>query len=84
MCKQGNTVSFTILNAKYEPRLIDVDSCIAEIVRAFNAIGLVTVASCCGHGKRPGNIALADGREIIISPDYETARKIDELFPPIS
>lgn len=84
MCKQGETISFTILNAKLEPRLIDVDKCISEIVRAFNAMGIITVASCCGHGKRPGNIALADGREIIIAPDFETGRKIDSIFPPLN
>lgn len=84
MCQQNTIVNFTILNQKGEPRLIGVDSCIAEIVRAFNAVGIVTVASCCGHGKRPGNIALADGREIIIAPDYETSRRIDSLFPPIN
>ena len=61
-----------------------IDSCIAPIVRALNDAGVVTVASCCGHGKQPGNIALADGREIIIAPDYETARCIDKMFPPIN
>ena len=62
----------------------DVDSCIAPIVRALNDAGAITVASCCGHGKQPGNIALADGREIIIAPDYETGRRIDSIFPPIN
>lgn len=62
----------------------EVDSCIAPIVEALNAAGVVTVASCCGHGRQPGNIALADGREIIIAPDFETGRRIDSLFPPIN
>jgi len=84
MCKQGNTVSFTIHNVKGEPRLIDVDRCIANIVLALNGTGVITVASCCGHGKRPSNIAIADGREIIIAPDYETGRRIDSIFPPIN
>ncbi|HEY0169894.1 MAG TPA: hypothetical protein VGB98_02490 [Pyrinomonadaceae bacterium] len=83
MCLWGTSETFTILNAAGETRLIDVDSCIAPIVRALNGVGVVTVASCCGHGKQPGNIALADGREIVIAPDYETGRRIDKLFPPI-
>ncbi len=45
---------------------IDVDACIAPIVKALNEGGIYTMASCCGHGKMPGSIILADGREIII------------------
>jgi len=42
------------------------DPCIAPLVRALNEGGLPTVASCCGHGKLPSRIALADGREVVI------------------
>ena len=68
----------------WQPGTGGIDGCVQQIVEALNAAGLETVASCCGHGKRPGNIALRDGREIIICPDYESGRKIDKLFPPIS
>lgn len=64
-------------------RYRDIDSCIAPLVAALNQAGITTVASCCGHGKRPGNIALADGRELVIAPDYETGRAIDKAFPGI-
>jgi hypothetical protein len=60
-----------------------IDECIKPIVEALNTAGVETVASCCGHGNTNGNIALADGREIIIVPDYETARAIDKMFPDI-
>lgn len=60
---------------------IEVDAEIAPLVRALNEAGLETVASCSGHGHRPGNIALRDGREIIIARDFAEARKIDALFP---
>lgn len=60
-----------------------IDSCIAPLVNALNGAEILTVASCCGHFKRPGNIALADGRELIVAPDYETARQVDKAFPPI-
>lgn len=56
------------------------DPCIEPIVRALNAAGLKTVASCCGHKMRPGNIALADGREIIIAQNFDEGRLIDTLF----
>lgn len=48
---------------------------IADIVQALNAGGVPTVASCSGHGNHPGNIALTDGRELIIADEQ---RKIDE------
>ena len=64
-------------------KLTGIDACIAPIVKALNYAGIVTVASCCGHGKRPGNISLADGRELIVAQDYETGRAIDRAFPPI-
>ena len=43
-----------------------IDICIADIVAALNAGNIRTVASCCGHGKMDGNIALEDGRVITI------------------
>lgn len=60
-----------------------IDKCLIPLITALNAAGLKTVASCCGHGNRPGNIALADGREIMIIQDYKTARMIESIFPDI-
>lgn len=48
------------------------DPCLAPLVRALNGGGLPTVASCCGHGTHYGSIALADGRQLVILPDFET------------
>ncbi len=62
----------------------DIDCCISKIVKALNDVGLKTIASCCGHKRRPGSIILTDGREIIVAPDFESARKIDSIFPPIN
>ena len=90
MCEWGTTevIELTIpanlsSTGRDKVKKVDVDSCIVPIVKALNDAGIVTVASCCGHGKRPGDIALADGRELIIASDYETARKVDEAFPKI-
>jgi hypothetical protein len=60
---------------------VDVDTSIAGIVDALNKAGVPTIASCSGHGFRPGNIALRDGREIIIARNFEEGRMIDKLFP---
>jgi len=76
MCKTGDTLPLVIGG-----RVRDIDRCICRLVRTLNNAGYETVASCCGHGHRPGNIALADGRELVIAKDYEEAREIDKLFP---
>ena len=44
----------------------DIDYCIADLVAALNAANILTVASCCGHGKQPALIMLDDGRVITI------------------
>lgn len=62
-------------------RVVEVDAEIAPLVRALNAAGLETVASCSGHGHRPADIALRDGREIIVARDFAEARRINALFP---
>lgn len=47
-------------------KLVMIDSCIADIVKALQDGGIDMRASCCGHGKRNGHILLQDGREITI------------------
>jgi hypothetical protein len=61
-------------------KVVDVDACLAPLVKTLNDAGYVTVASCCGHGKRPGDIILADGRELHIMPDFATSRRADRLY----
>ena len=79
MCEQDDPIVIAI-----DGYPVGIDRCIASIVSALNHNGIRTVASCCGHGKRPGNIALADGRELIVAPDFETGRAIDAAFPPVN
>lgn len=82
MCKWNNTetVKLQIPQAVSKRNVCEVDSCIVEIVQALNDGGVLTIASCCGHGKGIGNIALRDGRELFIVPDYETARELNEYL----
>lgn len=54
---------------------------IADLVTALNTGRLTTVASCSGHGHRPGRISLADGRELFVLGTYEEAAALDRLFP---
>ena len=84
MCSDHSNVLVEIPEASlggFYGRRRGIDGCIAPLVEALNAAGLTTIASCCGHGFRPGNIMLRDGREIFIAPDYETGRHIDAAFP---
>lgn len=81
MCEHGNVIQLYLPFCKRAAGAVGVDSCIAPLVLALNSSGFFTLASCCGHGNRPGSIVLQDGRELIIMPDIETARKIDHLFP---
>ena len=57
-------------------RIQFIDFCVADLVAALNAANIETLASCCGHGKMPGDIMLADGREIIIVKNAEERNKI--------
>lgn len=66
-------------NCNKYPNEKGYDNCIASLIKALNDSGIETVASCCGHGKS-GNIALRDGRELIIAKDYKTARLYEKLI----
>lgn len=52
---------------------------IVDLVDALNSGSLSTVASCSGHGTRPGIISLKDGRELIVFPDYDSARLAERV-----
>jgi hypothetical protein len=56
------------------------DPCIAGLVTALNAAGLRTIASCCGHGHRPGRVTLFDGTELYIATPAQ-AEVIEAAFP---
>ena len=67
-----------------------IDEEIRHLVDVLNRNGFETVASCSGHGKMMGNIALKNGSEIMIIENYDKARKIEQilisegLYEPIS
>lgn len=88
MCDWGTTeVLSVVIPARLSStgadklKRVDVDKCIAPLVRVLNDNGFPTIASCCGHGRRPGNIALGDGRELVIAKDFAEGRFIDSFFP---
>jgi hypothetical protein len=83
MCKHGNTIDLEVtvpahLSSTGKPKLklAKIDFCIFPIVKALNEVGVKTIASCCGHGKGPGNIILEDGREIWIYKDKDELERL--------
>lgn len=69
MCRHGDTVNLTVTvpahlshTGRARTTVKGIDRCIAPIVDALNTAGIATASSCCGHGKHPGSILLADGR----------------------
>lgn len=84
MCKWGDTITLKNPNPNATKKTMDIDRCLVPIIKALNRLGIYTIASCCGHGKQPGSIILADGREIRIFSNFKDARKVDKLFPPIN
>lgn len=47
-------------------RICGIDACVAPIVAALQSAGVDMRGSCCGHGKRYGEIALQDGRCLVV------------------
>ena len=84
MCERNKTATVTIGKKQSIVTLKTIDSCIAHLVQILNDAGYETVASCCGHNIRPGNIALRDGRELVIVPDFKTGREVDKMFKPLA
>ena len=75
MCAWGSTVLLRVpvpawlsADGRRRVRTKAVDECIAPIVEALNAGGVYTIASCCGHGERLGEILLEDGRKVVVVP----------------
>jgi hypothetical protein len=74
MCKWGAWVSVRVripadLSSTGEARWKDedIDSCIADLVRALQEGGIDMRGSCCGHGQDLGHIALQDGRVLVVT-----------------
>ena len=56
-----------------------IDPCIASIVKALNDGGILTKATCCGHGSEMGNIWLDDGRVLALFSDWDTYHAVYHL-----
>jgi hypothetical protein len=80
-CKPGSYDGDVTLYIGRPVKPVSVDPCIEDLVLALNARGLSTIASCCGHGRRPGSIVLADGRELHVTYSRREGDALRSLFP---
>ena len=71
MCKWRTEELVEIKGKDGAKRIIKIDKCIADIVRALNNGKVPTEASCCGHGNTFGGIILRDGRYLVIVDKWE-------------
>lgn len=64
--------AWTSCTGKERLAAVPVDACLVDLVRRLNAGAEkpVTAGSCCGHGRAPGSIRLADGRDLIIPMEF--------------
>lgn len=69
MCEHGKSIDLLVpipaaLSHTGELRwdMKPIDSCLADLVSALNAAGVLTAQCCCGHGRGPACIDLHDGR----------------------
>ncbi len=53
-------------SGKEHRRVMPIDACIADIVKALDNAGIKMRHSCCGHGKIHGDIILDGGRVLHI------------------
>ena len=81
MCEWGTSTDMRVwvpadLSNTWEARwrVMGVDSCISDIVRALQEGGINMRSSCCGHDKDFGNIILQDGRILSICPPILVAK----------
>ena len=84
MCRglnAGDFVEMRLLNDRREWCTVKVDACLADILSALNNWGPYTRDSCCGHGRNPGGIALADGRYLTVHTDRASWLVAQELAP---
>lgn len=81
MCTGKNHCRGKVRCVQIKDNLIPIDLCIARIVKALNTSAWCrTTSSCCGHDIRFGQIALEDGRVILIMPNQKSADALNPLL----
>lgn len=73
MCKWGTKIGVNVkiqadlsCDGKEKWKEVQIDSCIALIVKGLQSVGIDMLGSCCGHSETLGDISLVDGRILLI------------------
>lgn len=76
MCDHGDTVPVRVKiigrlshSGRDEWKAKPIDRCLSDLVEALQAGGIDMLGSCCGHGRGQAQIALVDGRQLLVSRD---------------
>lgn len=56
-----------------ERKMVQIDACIADLVKALQDAKIDTRECCCGHERTCGDITLEDGRVLLIIPADQAA-----------
>lgn len=48
MCKHGTYKDVFVIDKQ---KIVVIDACIADEINRLNKLGVITLGSCCGHGK---------------------------------
>ncbi|MBI4029367.1 MAG: hypothetical protein HY376_03295 [Candidatus Blackburnbacteria bacterium] len=56
MCKKGNSRR--------------IDKCMIQLIKSLNALGIITFASCCGHGRYPPTVVVNHSRDSLGTIHY--------------
>ncbi len=79
MCQHGDVVELVLNHTK-----IKVDKCLVPYIKALNTNGIMTAASCCGHGEIDGSVVTMFGDEyrliIICPPESGTPKRWKDEF----
>lgn len=90
MCQWSTTVALEVTipadlswTGEARRKVVGIDSCIVELVRALNDGGVTTRGSCCGHGNTLGSIILGDGPRLLIASNAAVANATELAFKNI-
>ena len=65
MCKHGDTVPVEVTivashshTGADQRAVVQIDRCLAPVIRRLDSLGIRTLGCCCGHGKARGSVML--------------------------
>ena len=86
MCEYGTTVPVRVkvpadlsCSGAASWKEVQIDFCIAPIIKALQDAEIDMRGSCCGHSKGLGSIHLQDGRELLVLSKESFSIRIESM-----